>query len=231
MSSIFTYISTKMGFSQPVKTVVTPINHFQLLRLKTEVPQLDAILTTLGGDLLFGGSRTVGFYTSRYFSVDDTDVFTVVDPAEDHNPDTTKLEKTIGKVCQIHNLQPSQLTVKFARNHPAKSIVNRDDGEIEDFDDAILGTINYQDPQTGKVQYVIVNPSKKGETLTSWYQRCSDLPVYLNVNQQTRDLEFVYQGTDHDRQNFFNGIFSGVKKPRHQNRVEKYEAKGFTFQN
>lgn len=185
-----------------------------------EVPQLDELTRSYKG-LLLGGSRVMRGYTGRTFPVSDTDIFLPVPDSSD-----MRSREVLAHLCLIYGVTSDKITVKYAHDHLLRSVVSPDNDQVEDFDENIYGTLNYQHPTAGHLQFVMVDqPSSKME---SWYSRVSDLPVYATLKEPGQ-LEYVYTGLPSDRDNLIVGIFSGPKQPRHHNRIQKYKEKGFQF--
>lgn len=91
--------------------------------------------------------------------------------------------------------------------------------DIEEFDKKIFGTVNCVSNTGKKHQYVLVN--ELPENLCDWYEKTSDLPVFIIKNGDEYAFKLKSIGAANDA---LIGVLSGIK---HNYRIEKYKNKGF----
>lgn len=198
------------------------------LELKKKIPVLETLTRELGAEnVLVGGSRALSIWSGdKSWTPSDDDVFISLPENENSNPFTTTLEPSRDLLSRILGVYPYQLNIKLSRDSPHQSLVSPENTENEDFDKAILGTVNTVDKSSGKkLQFVIVSPKLKNfENIHQWYKNTSDLPTcYVNG-------KFEFNGSLLEEQKcLYQKVLPAHQHPRHQNRVQKYQERGFTW--
>lgn len=193
----------------------------QVSELKSNVKHLDEIINVYR-KVIIGGSRALKVWTEREFNVDDNDIFLHSIEGDRHNG---KLEKDVEQLMSI--FPNCSIRVQLSKN-TEKSIVNEEQ-ETEEFDQAIIGTINLK-YEGNKYQFVMIerNPGfTYSLDLIGWYGRTTDLPVFILYDKFDKIPYFIIKdGFGHCLAK--QGVLFGL---RHKNRIEKYEKKGFKFIN
>jgi hypothetical protein len=185
-----------------------------------EVPRIQRVRQELGTFtgrdefLIVGGSYGLRLCTGRQFPVSDIDVFMPV-------IDANSMPMTKGNVGSADLTTECKL---IERIYECTAVIKywEDKSQCawaEHFDRFIVGTINITFKGM-KIQFVCINiPSPR---IIPWYTATSDLPMFLQ-----------YSGPDNIRVHYTSrraarrateGFLSGIC---HEDRVEKYMAKGF----
>lgn len=189
----------------------------QIQELKTNVKNLDQLIN-IYKKAIIGGSRGLKIWTGREFNVDDNDIFL---HSIEGNRYTGKLEKDVEQLMKIY--PDCSIRVQLSTD-PKKAVLNEDE-TVEEFDKAIIGTINLK-YESNKYQFVMIekNPEfKYSLDLVEWYARTSDLPVFILYDKFNPFPHFIVKH-GHGHWLAKQGILSGLK---HEYRIEKYEKKGF----
>lgn len=193
----------------------------QIYKLKSNVKHLDQIINVYR-KVIIGGSRALKLWTEREFYVDDNDIFLHSIKGNRHNG---KLEKDVEQLMRI--FPNCSIRVQLSKD-TNKSIVNEEQ-ETEEFDQAIIGTINLK-YEGNKYQFVMIeqNPGfTYSLDLIGWYGRTTDLPVFILYDKFEMVPHFIIKhGFGHLLAK--QGVLFEL---RHENRIKKYEEKGFKFIN
>jgi len=193
----------------------------QIAELGLDVKKLDEIIDVYT-KVIIGGSRALKIWTGREFNVDDNDIFL---HSIEGNRFNGKLEKDIEQLMRI--FPNCSIRVQLAKEN-TESIVNEEQ-LIEEFDQAIIGTINLK-YENKKYQFVMIeqNPGYTYSVdLVGWYGKTSDLPVFILCDKFEPIPNFIVK-EGHEHWLSKQGILLNL---RHKNRIEKYEKKGFKFIN
>ena len=193
----------------------------QYNELKSNVKNLEQIVGVYK-KVIIGGSRALKIWTKREFNVNDNDIFL---HSIEGDRFTGNLEKDVEQLMKIF---PNCSTrVRLSKDNK-KSIVNEEQ-LVEEFDQAIIGTINLK-YEGNKYQFVMIekNPGfTYSLDLIGWYGRTTDLPVFILQDMFDPTPSFIVKyGCGHLLAK--QGILTNL---RHKNRIEKYEKKGFKFIN
>lgn len=138
-----------------------------------------------------------------------------------------------GNFQKTDTLNPLPITIRYVRNNTG-GLFNK---EFEDFDKAIIGTINFDFPSIDltynrKVQYVVSDFKSRGfKSLFGWYQNAGDLPICA-VTHPRHGLKFeIHPLVSYEDcfQLCEYGIFPIKKHPKHESRIESYQKKNFSF--
>ena len=191
----------------------------QFEELKIDVKKLDEIIGVYR-KVIIGGSRALKIWTRREYNVDDNDIFL---HSIEGNRFNGNLEKDIEQLMRIY--PHCSIRVRLAKDYVG-SVVNEEQS-TENFDQAIIGTINLK-YENNKYQFVMIekNPGYTYSIdLVGWYGMTSDLPVFILYDKFDPIPNFIVK-EGHGHWLAKQGILLNL---RHKNRIEKYEKKGFTI--
>lgn len=173
--------------------------------------------------VIIGGSSGLKIWTERNFNTDDVDIF-LIRKNNFTSINSGNLEEDIEIIKRIYN--NPEIKVNLTREK-FRSVVN-DDEMLEDFDRAIIGTINFTQDNI-KYQFVMIESLGfiNALDLVNWYGRTSDLPVFILDEYKAPEPKFIVK----EGSGFLLSKLGFLTDLRHENRIKKYGEKGFNTDN
>jgi hypothetical protein len=168
-------------------------------------------------DVLIGGSFGLKLFTGLDFATNNVDIF--VSAPVGNFDDATCMKVVYSRISSLYE-NPMPIN-QDPHATPFQIKMAMDDKQSNEFDKAIVGTINFTTKSNVKTQIVVVNPTKfkNGDTVAMWFASLTDLPVFLDM---THNRWVIIDKTKCDlaKQKILTDI-------NHDYRKEKYEQKGF----
>ena len=162
-----------------------------------------------------GGSAALRLYLGAHVPYSGLDVVcSCYAPDKSKNADTMGLYNEKATISGIYE-RLGKVSVKLSKDN----IMRGPDPDVEDFDKAIVGTINVVLRDGFKIQYVFVN--MPNAELVDWYASASHLPVFCVLESERTVFKIKNRLTALAAR---CGVLFGIK---HKYRQQKYRENGF----